>query len=156
MLDTETNKIIISRDTIFLNGEQKQEIGKPGEEDENSEVEIDIERRKEEQKEATEDESGNLQKENNKPKTTGTIKDHDTPIRISTRINKGAPSPRFPEYANITVDNYEEPRTIKETLTGKDKTKWKTGLDEEYESLIANKTWELTELPEDMKTIGCK
>lgn len=67
---------------------------------------------KEGQNEASEDESENLQKES-KPKTTGTIKDQDTPIRISTRINKGAPPPRFPEYANIIMDN-EEPRTIEE------------------------------------------
>ena len=33
---------------------------------------------------------------------------------------------------------------------------WKAVADSEYDSLIANETWKLVELPKDHKSIGCK
>ena len=35
-------------------------------------------------------------------------------------------------------------------------TKWKTAMEQEYESILKNNTWELVELPEGKQTIGCK
>lgn len=80
----------------------------------------------------------------------------ETPIRKSERKNKGIPPLRFDEYAGMTIHENNEPRTIEEALIRKDKHKWKKALDEESESLIANNTWKLVELPEDAKVIGCK
>ena len=33
---------------------------------------------------------------------------------------------------------------------------WKNEMEEEYESIMKNNTWELTELLKDKKPIGCK
>jgi len=81
----------------------------------------------------------------------------ETPQRKSKRKNKGIPPSRFGEFAGIvTIHEDDKPKTIKEALAGKDKNNWKKALDEEYEPLIANKTWKLVETPEDTKIIGSK
>lgn len=56
----------------------------------------------------------------------------------------------------MTTREDDEPSTIQEALTGRDKDNWKRALDEEYDSLITNKTWKLMKAPEDAKIIGCK
>lgn len=56
----------------------------------------------------------------------------------------------------MTTHEDDKPSTIKEVLTGRDKHNWKRALDEEYESLITNKTWKLMKAPENAKIIGCK
>jgi hypothetical protein len=33
---------------------------------------------------------------------------------------------------------------------------WRNAMEEEYESIMKNNTWELTELPKHKKPIGCK
>jgi transposase InsO family protein len=50
----------------------------------------------------------------------------------------------------------EEPTTITEAMGRDDTWKWKEAMDSEYQSLIDNKTWTLTPLPLDRKSIGCK
>ena len=35
-------------------------------------------------------------------------------------------------------------------------SEWKTTMEQEYESILKNNTWELVELPEGKQTIGCK
>lgn len=61
---------------------------------------------------------------------------------------------RFDEFAGMATHADDEPKTIEEALTGKDKCNWKKAIDEEYESLIANKTWKLVKSPENAKIIG--
>lgn len=56
----------------------------------------------------------------------------------------------------ITTHEDDKPKTIEEALARKNKCDWKKALDEEYKSLIANKTWKLVESPENVKVIGCK
>lgn len=56
----------------------------------------------------------------------------------------------------MTIHANDEPRTVEEALIRKDKHEWQKALDEEYESLMANKTWTLVEPPEDAKVIRCK
>jgi len=50
----------------------------------------------------------------------------------------------------------EEPRTVGEALTGKDKTEWKLAMQEEIDSLAENKTWELVPTPTGQKLVGSK
>ena len=38
----------------------------------------------------------------------------------------------------------------------KDKEEWVTKMNEEYNSIMRNKTWKLVELPKDKAPIGCK
>ena len=35
-------------------------------------------------------------------------------------------------------------------------SEWKEDMEQEYESIVKNNTWELVELPEGKQTIGCK
>ena len=71
------------------------------------------------------------------------------------------------EYADVAKGDYlqhtaynvcqiSEPRTIDEALKGDHAKEWKAAADSEYDSLMANETWELVELPEGHKAIGCK
>ena len=55
-----------------------------------------------------------------------------------------------------TDENEKEPRTIKEALSSPVKDKWKAGLDSEYFSLIKNEAWNLVELPQGRKPVGCR
>ena len=35
-------------------------------------------------------------------------------------------------------------------------SKWEVAMQEEYDSFMANSTWELANLPKDRKNVGCK
>ena len=50
----------------------------------------------------------------------------------------------------------DEPRTIEEAVSSKESEKWQEAADNEYNSLVNMDTWELVELPEGRKTIGCR
>lgn len=54
------------------------------------------------------------------------------------------------------LNNYTEPSSIEEALNSPDKDKWQEALNEEYNSLIKCKTWDLVELPAGRKSIGCR
>ena len=49
-----------------------------------------------------------------------------------------------------------EPQSLSEAIRSGDASKWEVAMQEEYDSLIANGTWELTPLPKDHKTVSCK
>jgi hypothetical protein len=48
------------------------------------------------------------------------------------------------------------PQSMKQALNGDDHELWKKAADDEYNSLIKNSTWVLSELPDGRKPIGCK
>jgi len=49
-----------------------------------------------------------------------------------------------------------DPSTIAEARQRDDWSKWKEAIDNEYHSLIKNKTWTLCELPKGRETVSCK
>ena len=64
---------------------------------------------------------------------------------------------QFEESLNAdTYENPEEPTTIQQALNSSAKGKWREGLDSEYTSLIKNSAWNLVELPEGRKPVGCR
>ena len=64
------------------------------------------------------------------------------------------PPPRNNDYALMSnIMNTSEPMNYKQS---KDKAEWVEVMNEEYNSIMKNQTWELTELPEDKTPIGCK
>ena len=74
---------------------------------------------------------------------------------------------RLIESADLAVDNdscyiasltsdIDEPSTFKQALNGDDSFKWKEAMNDEFESLMKNKTWELVPRPSDQKVIGCR
>jgi len=50
----------------------------------------------------------------------------------------------------------EEPQTMEEVLNGEDAKEWEITMQEEYDSLLVNKTWSLVPLPKGRKPISCK
>ena len=54
-----------------------------------------------------------------------------------------------------TLDS-NEPTDIKEAFNGINALRWKEAIENEYDSLIQNKTWDLVDAPADKNIIGCK
>jgi hypothetical protein len=54
------------------------------------------------------------------------------------------------------VINSGDPTTFQETVNSQENSKWMGAMAEEMESLHKNQTWDLVELPERKKKIGCK
>ena len=48
-----------------------------------------------------------------------------------------------------------EPRSVREAIESSNASKWELNMQEEYKSLIANGTWELTALPKGCKAVKC-
>lgn len=74
-------------------------------------------------------------------------------LRTSQRKKKQPD--RYGETVKLLSDN-TEPRTAKEALSGPDGDQWKKAMDDEMESLRANNTWELVDLPDDRKAVGSR
>ncbi|GBP97192.1 Retrovirus-related Pol polyprotein from transposon TNT 1-94 [Eumeta japonica] len=49
-----------------------------------------------------------------------------------------------------------DPQTVEEALASPQAADWKQAMNEEYASLMKNKTWSLTELPSGKKALPCK
>ena len=61
---------------------------------------------------------------------------------------------RYRENAYIaSMMKVVEPSSYRETNHC---SEWKESMEQEYESILKNNTWELVELPEGKQTIGCK
>ena len=59
-----------------------------------------------------------------------------------------------PDFETYLVE--ENPYTFQEAMNAHDAAFWKEALDDEIESILANNTWELTDLPLGTKPLGCK
>ena len=66
-----------------------------------------------------------------------------------TRAKKGIFKPKI---YNATIEN-EEPCTYHQAIQCE---KWKSAMNEEFEALQRNRTWDLVPLPCDKNIIGCK
>jgi hypothetical protein len=58
------------------------------------------------------------------------------------------------EHVNIAL--LDDPLTLCDAMKHGDAMKWEIAMQEEYKSLMDNATWELTPLPPNGSTIGCK
>ncbi|KAA0064277.1 gag/pol protein [Cucumis melo var. makuwa] len=58
--------------------------------------------------------------------------------------------------AVIPDDGVEDPLSYKQTMNDVDKNQWVKAMDLEMESMYFNSVWELVDLPEGVKPIGCK
>ncbi|XP_031262810.1 uncharacterized protein LOC116120979 [Pistacia vera] len=50
----------------------------------------------------------------------------------------------------------DEPRTVWEAMDSEDSRQWKLAMQEEYDSLMKNKTWILINKPEGSRVVKCK
>jgi transposase InsO family protein len=60
------------------------------------------------------------------------------------------------EVERANVATLEDPLNLCEAMRSEDASKWEAAMQEEYDSLIANGTWELAVLPTGRKSVGCK
>ena len=88
----------------------------------------------------------------------------DQPVLRRSSRNRKEPSRYAEEYLDVAevqhtafhMTDVAEPATLKEALASENHREWKEATDAEYQSLIENDTWDLTELPAGRKAIGCK
>ena len=74
-------------------------------------------------------------------------------VRRSIRVR------RRPEYyigASVVRDGLEEPATVKEAFSSREKDEWEKAMEMEMQSLRDNDVWELVEPPKDRKVVGSK
>lgn len=78
---------------------------------------------------------------------------------ISVRRSERAPKPKtydgFVMFSNESIEA-GDPFTVEEALNGPDADFWKKAMKEEYDALMENKTWYLTNLPANRKAIDSK
>lgn len=74
-------------------------------------------------------------------------------VRRSERIGR-LPQPNYTHC--VMSDTMTDPMTVEEAMSRSDAHLWKAAMQEEFESLMTNKTWFLTDLPNDKKVIKSK
>lgn len=72
--------------------------------------------------------------------------------RVSTRNNKGNPPKRY----GLKITTEGDPKTYKEAMSRPDSEKWLFAMKDEIKSMYDNHTWELVQMPEGKKLVGCK
>lgn len=154
LLDRNTGKVIISKDTEFLEDNhngfhstcKRHNDFNSREECENKEVDIychtniPIKVQEMSENEIEDQESEKINENNN------------VTLRRSERIASKREQNHIVNDDEIMI----EPRTRKEALTRKDAHKWIAAMDEEMESMKSNKTWTLTNFPKDKTIVGSK
>ena len=84
---------------------------------------------------------------------TGNEGTESTTTRRSTRVSK---QPDFYGVWVNSVNSIAEPLTVKQALTSSEKENWQEAMKDEFNSLDANKVWELVPPPNDRKIINSK
>lgn len=77
-------------------------------------------------------------------------------VRRSNRTNKGVPPKRLIEELNVIQAEIRQPKTYNEAINSANKEHWIVAMKDEMTSLQEIGTWELMELPNGRKAIGCK
>lgn len=76
--------------------------------------------------------------------------------RINLRPRKVAAANTGRETANKLMTTVPDPVTVKEALQSDNALQWKKAMQEEYDSLVKNNTWDLVSKPKQKNIIGCK
>ena len=150
--DPKANKIVISRDVVFdekamlqHTQEEQKQVLKNCSTNENV-VQVDLEEYDRE-KDTHHAESSNSDDQQYRSIAT------DRPRRnIRPPTKYGFED--LVSYALITSNG--DPTTFQEAVQSQEKSRWMGAMVEEMESLHKNQTWELVELPEGKRAIGCK
>lgn len=77
----------------------------------------------------------------------------------NARRSERVPKPKtWPDFITYSARNGHlgDPETVEEALSRYDGDLWQTAMNDEYNALLANDTWELVDLPSDRKAIDSK
>ena len=69
---------------------------------------------------------------------------------------KRQPPHHYGEWVSLSREEVKEPLTTKEALSSAESSKWSEAMHKELKSLKDNDVWELVELPENKKAVGCR
>ena len=80
-------------------------------------------------------------------------------LRRSTRVRKSAIPKDYIVYLqeldyNIGAEN--DPKTFSQAMSSKESNSWYIAMKEEMNSMTSNRVWDLVELPNGVKVVGCK
>ena len=84
------------------------------------------------------------------------------PVELLRRSNRQRFQPRryddfiLTESLDVLMLEHGEPATYKQATTGPDSKKWLEAMKSEMDSMFENQVWDLTDLPDGVKPIGCK
>jgi hypothetical protein len=84
---------------------------------------------------------------------------HNEPIRRSQRDRRPAISNDYVVYMNEDVNDIgktEDPNSYKEAMMSKHSSEWLNAMNDELKSMSDNDVWDLVEIPDGAKTVGCK
>jgi hypothetical protein len=147
LLDTDTDRICISRDVRFIEGDSHLCASTTVNQTDNVQQPIADDTVTEVYWETTPDSETNEQQPN------VPVQLPETEVRRSSRIKKRPE--RLIETASLAND-LGEPKTFADASKVAESRQWKEAMDSEIRSLVQNKTWSLTKLPEGKTAIGCK
>jgi len=80
-------------------------------------------------------------------------------VRRSYRVRRSAIPDFYQTY--LSEDHYDigrvdDPASYKEAITSENLTKWIEAMEDELKSMSSNQVWDLVEVPDGVKTVGCK
>lgn len=169
LLNVNTKKITISRDFKVVDDKNEKSNENKSESVEESEFEVQLSRTAEgiipENKNVANDEVENVDinevpdcdSEYNSAVSSESDEDFiGFPRRSERLINKDLPKYVYSVQQNQHELAQPEPQSLKEALSSHDCEKWKQAMKEEFDSILKNETWEVVDLPNGKKPIGCK
>ena len=80
-------------------------------------------------------------------------------LRRSQRERRSAISNEYVVYlqeSDFDIGSSKDPISFSQTLESVDSTKWMNAMKDELKSMDQNEVWDLVELPEGYKKVGCK
>lgn len=85
--------------------------------------------------------------------------DNEAMLRRSTRVRRSAITSDYVVYLqesdyNIGAEN--DPETFSHAMSSKESNLWYNAMKDEMDSMASNRVWDLVELPNGVKVIGCK
>ncbi|KAL4038589.1 hypothetical protein IC575_002211 [Cucumis melo] len=80
----------------------------------------------------------------------------DESTRVIDEVGSHQELMKLPHQVVIPDDGVEDPLSYKQAMNDVDKNQWVKAMDLEIESMYFNSVWELVDLPEGVKPIGCK
>jgi len=96
---------------------------------------------------------------NVEPQPNPAVNEEPQPIRRSLRERKSAIPNDYVVYMNedvCDIGKVDDPISFKEAMTSENSPKWLDAMEDELKSMSANDVWDLVEIPDGAKTVGCR
>lgn len=157
LYNQETNKVIISRDVVFNEVEQKslpteRETNLPLFNQSSSEEILETEciSIEENENEVTGEEDRHYTDHNHQEAKSDDIVNNPSQhcLRDRTKIKR-------PSRYEANFAQFNEPLTFQQAVAGPDAVEWKSAIKEELVAHEKNQTWKIVPLPKDKMTVGC-